>query len=198
MECCFCKKILKNGGILKTHQKTAKYCLKIQGVDASKGGFECLCGMSFTTKLRLTSHAGVCSINNECVRNLLERKNSKILALEDETRELKTVIRELKSENKILMRSQNCMEEVARQPKIMSNKTVNNKVSFLTPLDLSCERLKELVETNFNNSYLLEGQKGVARFTFEHVIKDEDGKLQYICTDPARHTFRFRNGGDEN
>jgi hypothetical protein len=77
-----------------------------------------------------------------------------------------------------------------------TNKTTN-KVSILTPLDLSSERLKELVEANFTNAHLLEGQKGVARFTVEHVIKDEDGKLRYICTDPARHTFRFKEGDTE-
>jgi hypothetical protein len=89
--------------------------------------------------------------------------------------------------------------EIAKQPKTLTNnKTVtNNKVSILTPLDLSQERLKDLVEANFTNSHMLEGQKGIARFTVEHVIKDEDGKLRYICTDPARHTFRFKEGDTE-
>jgi hypothetical protein len=116
--------------------------------------------------------------------------------------ELHAKVQELEAVNILLTddkrRSQKCVEEIAKQPKISTtNKTVNNKVSILTPLDLSSERLKELVEANFTSSHLLEGQKGVARFTVEHVIKDEDGKLKYICTDPARHTFRFKEGETE-
>jgi hypothetical protein len=94
---------------------------------------------------------------------------------------------------------QDKLENIAIKGVMKSTTTtkINNKVSILTPLDLSKERLRELVEANFTNSHLLEGQKGVARFTVEHVIKDEDGKLQYICTGPARHTFRFKEGDTE-
>jgi hypothetical protein len=105
-------------------------------------------------------------------------------------------ILELEIENKLLARNRDIVEGLASQPKTTTNKTTN-KVSILAPLDLSSERLKDLVEANFTNAHLLEGQKGVARFTVEHVIKDEDGKLRYICTDPARHTFRFKEGDTE-
>ena len=36
MECKFCKKILSSKSALNTHQRTAKYCLKIQGKTVEK------------------------------------------------------------------------------------------------------------------------------------------------------------------
>ena len=33
MNCIYCKKTFNNKYILKNHQKTAKYCLKIQGIE---------------------------------------------------------------------------------------------------------------------------------------------------------------------
>jgi hypothetical protein len=96
-----------------------------------------------------------------------------------------------------LTHSRQILDEIAKQPKTTTTNKTTNKVSFLTPLDLSQERINELVEANFTNAHLLEGQKGVARFTVDHVIKDIQGKLQYICTDPARNTFRYKDGESE-
>ena len=156
------------------------------------------CRKELSTKRTLETHIKICKGKKEQEIRAIKDKN---VELEFRVRELESAMQSLEAVNKILVeeknRSQSCIEEIAKQPKTTMNKTVNNKVSILTPLDLSQERLKELVEANFTNSHLLEGQKGVARFTVEHVIKDEDGKLQYICTDPARHTFRFKEGETE-
>jgi hypothetical protein len=179
---------------LTRHQKTSKYCLDIRGAVQSEQ-FNCLyCSKILTTRQRLATHALSCSKNTLNIQTIKYEKDLKqkddIIKQKDES------MLELKLQISVL---QDKLENIAIKGVMKSTTTtkINNKVSILTPLDLSKERLRELVEANFTNSHLLEGQKGVARFTVEHVIKDEDGKLQYICTDPARHTFRFKEGDTE-
>jgi hypothetical protein len=184
--CEFCKKTFATKGNLSTHQSTAKYCLALQNkLPLTKHRCE-YCYKDFVARC-LEAHMKICTL----------KKDHNISMLKDENESLRLEIVELKAVNRVLERSHKCVEEIAKQPKTLNKNITNNKVSILTPLDLSHQRLKELVEANFTDSHLLEGQKGVARFTLEHVIKDEDGKLQYICTDPARHTFRFKEGDTE-
>jgi L-amino acid N-acyltransferase YncA len=97
--------------------------------------------------------------------------------------------RELAIYKDLASKTQTCMEEIAKQPRV-SNNTTKNKIT-LTPLDLSEGRLKAIVDTNFTRNHLLEAQKGVARFTFDHVLKDEQGKLTYVCTDSSRHSYKY-------
>jgi hypothetical protein len=125
----------------------------------------------------------------------LREKVIENISLKDQVNQLQSELRLCKE---FAERDAGRLFEIAKQPKTSTTThNTTNKVSIVAPLDLSQERLKDLVEANFTNAHLLEGQKGVARFTVEHVIKDEDGKLRYICTDPARHTFRFKEGDTE-
>jgi hypothetical protein len=202
MNCEFCNKVLSSKWALKTHKETAKYCLSIQEkteVAIKQSTFTCeRCLRDFCTTNK-SRHMKRC---NSSISKIKEQGNEitslKEIALENVA--LKEQVKQLQTELRLCKefadRDAGRLFEIAKQPKTTNNKTTN-KVSILTPLDLSAERLKELVEANFTNSHLLEGQKGVARFTVEHVIKDENGKLQYICTDPARHTFRFKEGDTE-
>jgi hypothetical protein len=196
--CEFCSKTFCKKSNLTVHQRTAKYCISLREPE-KVSRFTCEnCQKELSTNRTLETHIKTCKTRKEQEVDAIKRKN---VELEFKVRELESAVQHLESTNKILIeeknRSQACVEEIAKQPKTTTNNKTVNKVSILTPLDLSAERLRELVEANFTNSHLLEGQKGVARFTVEHVIKDEDGKLQYICTDPARHTFRFKEGETE-
>ena len=197
-ECEFCKKIFANKSNMNVHKNTAKYCITARQT-AKVCEFPCeYCLYIFATERCLSSHTKVCKTkkaqDNIAMKTENMMLNKRVIELEIKL-ESKTI--ELDNLSKLLKMSQSCVEEIAKQPKITTNNKINNKVSILTPLDLSADRLRELVEANFTNSHLLEGQKGVARFTVEHIIKDDDGKLQYICTDPARHTFRFKDGDTE-
>jgi len=39
--------------------------------------------------------------------------------------------------------------------------------------------------------YFLQGQKGVARFLKDHVLKTDNGQLIYACYDPSRQVFKY-------
>ena len=55
MDCSFCKKTFSTKTILSTHQRTAKYCLEIQGKENKN--FECeYCKKIFTSLQSLSEH----------------------------------------------------------------------------------------------------------------------------------------------
>ena len=92
-------------------------------------------------------------------------------------------------------RTQDTLSEIAKQPRNNTNNTSNNQTNILmsmTPLDINEELFGEKITEYFTSDYLVSGQKGVAQFCVDHLLKDDNGKLTYICTDPSRNTFRYR------
>ena len=60
MNCTYCKHVLRTKSSLKLHQKSARYCLKIQGKENIKGSFVCdLCGKDFQNKSHLNNHLNI-------------------------------------------------------------------------------------------------------------------------------------------
>jgi hypothetical protein len=74
-----------------------------------------------------------------------------------------------------------------------TNITVNNKCN-LQINNLSPDFIKYQVDTKFTEVHLLNGQKGVAIFTNQYLIRDEEGKPNYFCTDLGRRVFVYKNG----
>ena len=87
-------------------------------------------------------------------------------------------------------RSSKVVEEIAKQPRTTNN---NQKVLITTPMDLSQPVVQQAIQQGFSEEYLVQGQKGVARFAVDNILKDEQGKLKYVCTDPSRQIFQYKN-----
>ena len=260
MECSYCKKTYLSKQSLQTHQKSAKFCLKLQNkIPTEESTYKCeYCNDIFTTKHRCETHQKSCSIKSSHVKILLDEKDNVIKTLSDNNSNLAISNTNLCKRNKLLSdkiehmstlkkekefiistkdkeidsiistkdkeiavlqealriyknigeKSTNCVEEIAKQPKIQTTQTTqttqntqNNKLLNMKPLDLEDEKVKErmlgIATEFFGRDYFNEGQKGVARFTAEKLLRDTDGKLQYRCTDPSRQTFKFlTNNGD--
>ena len=97
--CEFCNKEFKSDKILKTHQTTAKYCLRIQNENISEilTNFKCeYCDKFFTTKLHLSRHNKTC--NNLKIIKKKEDENI-IRNLEEEIIKLKTIIDQLEKKD---------------------------------------------------------------------------------------------------
>ena len=197
LTCEFCKKEFQSKSVLSRHQKTAKYCIKLQQssvTDIETVSYTCnFCNKKYTSNENLQKH------NKNCIeklnKNLLE-KDEKICKLEFEILQLKEENKmiEIKTEKRMLEKQtqhlQSTVDEIAKQPRTTNN---NNKILITTPLDLSKESVKNAIESGFSQEHLMLGQKGVAQFAYNKILKDNDGKLKYICTDPSRQIFQYKS-----
>ena len=50
-----------------------------------------------------------------------------------------------------------------------------------------------MIDEKLTKDYISEGQKGVAQFACKNLLKDENGNMNYICSDLSRHVFKFYN-----
>ena len=114
-----------------------------------------------------------------------------------ENQNLKERIIQLEAENRLLREqskeSQSTINEIAKQPRIATTNNNHNKIMINTPVDLSQPTVQQAILNGFSDEYLVQGQKGIARFALEYILKDDDGKLKYICTDASRQIFQFKD-----
>ena len=97
MECQYCKNFLSSKSAMNTHQKTAKYCIKLQGKGEVKGDFTCkLCNKNFLNNNRYKYHTGICNANKVYI---------------EEIEEMKLYICELEKENEILRTDKKDLQE---------------------------------------------------------------------------------------
>ena len=96
--CKYCKKTFYSHGNLLNHTKTAKYCLKIQGVTFNTPHTCEFCDAQFTQKAALQTHLKSCehakNVENSTKINTLEEKvkilESKLVKLSKENRNLQS------------------------------------------------------------------------------------------------------------
>ena len=55
--------------------------------------------------------------------------------------------------------------------------------------------IKKIINEKLSKDYIIDGQKGIAQFTFLNLLKDEYGNMNYICSDPSRYIFKYQNNG---
>ena len=129
------------------------------------------------------------------MKQIISEKDKRISDLEVEVGQLKeeNKIIEIKTEKRMLEKQtqhlQSTVDEIAKQPRT----TNNNKILITTPLDLSKENIQSAITNGFSHEHLALGQKGVAQFAYNNILKDEEGKLKYVCTDPSRQIFQYKN-----
>ena len=245
MECNFCNKIFCSKSSLNTHQKTTKYCLKLQG-KKEESTFECeYCNKKFTLKINLSNHYGICKekeIDEKLKKEIKEFNKEKeelqkefnkekeelqkefnkekeelqkefnkereqkqrkhemeIKEKEYEINELKQKIAELNGRIHTLKDDHEVFKEIARQPKSTNNNTTNNNMlNIATHIDFdNIDKIKDVIDNDFNINYAINGQKGIAKFIKDKFLKDDNGKLNYICTDSSRQIFKYKDNKGE-
>jgi hypothetical protein len=220
-KCEYCSSILSSNSSLNNHKKTNKKCLLLQGDNNNKKEFICYnCGFKTQLKYHIIKHK--CKQESlEIYKNYLidkEQKNILEEKLNKSQDEIDLLKKKLKNKNKQILELQFILEEKSNYTKKLEEKfdkqvstyqnqlftlaskptsiKIQNLNNVLTSLDFKENTIKEKVDNNFTLEYLSEGIKGVAKFTKEHIINpSEDGKQKYICSDPSRGTFKYK---DEN
>ena len=202
INCEFCNKPFKTEYTLKTHQKTAKYCiLKQKSDNIIMNEFTCeYCNKIFSTKNRLLSHIEICKVlknerDAEYLKNKIELKICKeqLIFFQQKEIEYKEQIRELQDKMERITTT-----AISRPTTVQTNtNTINNKYSYLSPLTLTSDEIKNRVETHFTHEHFKKGQLGVADFACKYIIPDEDGKPTYIFADIARKKCVFKDADGE-
>jgi len=172
--CEFCNKNFRNDN-LNTHHKNCK----------KKSDFE----INKLKKLLIEKDEEINNLRNEKDEEINNLRNEK----DEEINNLRLRIAELETQNKIYLQDRELVQKLAMQPKNTNTTTTNNDNRINNNFFDDPERIKRMINEKLNEDYVCDGQKGVAQFAYDALLKDEDGNKNYICSDPSRQIFKFKN-----
>ena len=191
MNCQFCNKDFTSKSSLTNHQKTAKYCLKLQDTNKEISNFNCnYCRKLFTSRYNLNLH-------------LLNCKDKEIETIRKEKdKEIEILIKEKdKQENNYkeqIKELQQTIERMVLKAIERPTTTNNNTLNITSFMDFdNMDKIKNAIEDKLDINYVVDGQKGLAHFVKDNLLTDNAGKLRYICTDPSRQIFKYKDSSGE-
>jgi hypothetical protein len=205
LNCNICNKTLSSKKNLENHikicQKKDKNICQI---------FNCkYCNKILSNKQNLLLHQTICNtkiiIDNETLtkQNETLTKQNETLTKQNEifNNEIKLLSKEIKKYNYQVKDLQNTIERLtirAIDKPTTTNNTTNNILNISSTIDFNnVDDIKRIIDDDYDLNYAMNGQKGAARFLVDKFLKDENGNLKYICTDPSRHIFKFKNNKGE-
>jgi hypothetical protein len=148
------------------------------------------------------------------IKSLIEKKDDEIKNLNDEIKSLNDEIKslidrvkmssdriiELETANKIFSKDHDEIIKIANKPNnitttnnnILNNTNTSTSFNFNDP-----EKVKLMIDSKLTKNHIVDGQKGVAQFACDTILKDDEGNMNYFCTDTSRGMFRFQNAKGE-
>ena len=193
MECQYCKNIFSSKANLNTHQKRARYCLKIQGVQQLENAciYKCDgCNKEFIKKYDYHRHLAICK-KSSCVESYKEKckiNEEKIIKLESENNILR---KNIEDKDKLISKLQDKLENIAikavqRPTTTNMNKTqINNFIQKMEPI--SSEHMLEQAQ-NLTFEHIQKGASGYAEYALEYPLKE-----RIACVDYSRRKMKFKD-----
>jgi len=213
VNCKYCNKLFSNKYSLNNHQKTAKFCLKLQYDDIEIINFQCnYCEKIFTSRQSLNIHLLNCkdketsTLNSKLVQlekqekaykeQLEKQEKAHKDQLEKQKIELKADFKEQLENQEKIYKDQikdliNKLDKIANKAIDRPTTTINNKIELQT--FLTQKEIDQKIASQFNDKYLWDGMKGVAQFVYDHIVKLEDGRMIYACFDTSRQIFKYKD-----
>jgi hypothetical protein len=208
--CDYCNNTFSSKQYLELHSKKCEIILE-------KEEYKCeYCLKIISSKQMLENHKNNCN-----VKKMKEEQEKKeiILKKDIELKEKDTIITRLKTQNKnykyqLEKQSENYKEQIKKhedqikdlQDKLeriankavdkptTTNNTTNNILNISSVLDFNdINKAKNIIENNLKINDIIYGQKSIALFVKDNLLTDEDGNPIYVCTDPSRFIFKFKN-----
>ena len=176
MECTICNNKFSTHASLLNHQKRAKYCLKLQGLNLSSI-FKCQdCGKDYTSKENLNFHQKNCILY--ILRECSNKYEEKIKFLEEE----------LKNKNNQIKDLQNKLENVAIKAVSRPTTTKNTQINYINQLQpLTDQHFTDNIQ-NLTIDHIIKGPEGYAQYALEYPLKDK-----MICVDYSRRKVKFKD-----
>ena len=196
LKCEFCNNTYKTKSSLNHHKKNAKKCLILRGEEIVNNYVCEYCDFKSITKDTLNKHQLCCKMKNKKYTTLEMKDKLSILKKYYEIKlEQKDIL--LERIEKELKECKDNFNMIASKPTIVNttNNHNNTRINNLIIADLNESTIIDKVESNFTLEYLNDGIRGLAKFTKDHIVNPEDGKPKYICSDPSRAVFKYK---DEN
>ena len=189
-KCEYCNNVFKTLKIMIQHQKTAKFCLIKQ-----KKQIICeSCNNICFSQTDFENHQNNCITFLKSKIRELNDENKDIIYYQNETEFYKKQIIEKDNQIKHLQDQIVSITKTAiSKPTTTNNTNINNKIMNMSVLNLDNENIKSIINDKYNLDVISEGQKGVAKFAANFLLKDSDGNLNYVCTDPSRKIFKYKN-----
>ena len=206
MECQYCKKTFSSKSSLNNHQKTAKYCIKLQNNTNEILCFNCdFCEKIFTTKQVLFNHLQSCK--NKDFKDKIKEKEAQFQSLlKEKEAQFQSLLKDiehykerLETQEDQIKELQERLERIAskaieRPTHTTTNNTTHNLLNITSCIDFNdIDKIKDTIENKLNINHVVDGQKGLARFVKDNLLTDQNGKLAYLCSDPSRHVFRYKD-----
>ncbi len=169
-KCEYCNRTFSGKYTLKSHQKTAKYCLKLRGKESK---FKCSdCEKIFTTKQNLSIHKKSCTIKNS---NLIKKFLSTESNLKTELEKCQKKNETLEIENRLLKKQvedlQNGLFRAAERPTTTNNTSIERQI-VQNLVQITPEHLEKSAE-NLTIKHIEEkGVNGYRNFLLEYPLKN--------------------------
>lgn len=213
IECAFCKKYLSTSSSLKLHQKTAKYCLKVQGQN-DPGDYECkICKDTFYLKAHLLYHEKSCKDKDPLKKYIKIDKNeladikNNNKVLNDELKNLQEKNLKFEEDNKKktqkIIRLQIELDIVRKDKEILQNGVLNNIGSkntnnitinqnkYINSFLEKAEPITDIYLKNSIDNLTLElhklGIQGYSQY-IDYTLKN-----RIICTDHSRKKIKYKD-----
>jgi len=201
-KCEYCETLFSTKSNLCNHQKTAKFCLNKRKIINEE--YKCSCQKIFTTKITFDRHKKICNISdiiNPYKENCMKLENENkiyIEKLKNKDEQLKDKDEQIKDKDKHIKELEDKLANIAlagvTKSTTTNNISNNNKILNISALDINdIDKIKSILDDKFDHNYIIDGQKGVAQFLVDHYLKDDEGKLKYVCTDPSRQIFKYKD-----
>jgi len=177
--CNFCNTSFYDKSNLKKHQKSSKYCLKIQEeLKTEKPLFGCeYCLKSLSSKQMLNYHLNICKQKKKIENEAQQKITLDMTIMKQELEKLKN--KPSTTTNHITINTDNSVN---------TDNSSNNYCSLLNYM--TPEVVRESFK-NFNINNLLSGsQKELADMTIKNFLTGKDHPL-YLCKDRSRNKFVY-------
>lgn len=211
MECEYCHKILSSKSSLNHHQRTAKYCITLrEKTDECHESYNCIeCKKTFLRKSVFEKHQRKCRFTKEKessvyideLRGVIKEHQLQLNESKKELEECKHRCTEAESKNKVLMDEisflRGITEKTSLRPTRTTN-TINNNNLNLGVFDKTEDDIDRIFQEKYDKNYLVQGQRGVAQFTKQHIFEHAPNKpVVYLITDKSRYNAKYRNSSGE-